>query len=166
MSMMPTEENYYPGNIKLETALTPNAISVLEKRYLKGETPEQMFARVATAIAGVNSEEAVRFYNLMASLDFLPNSPCLMNAGRPLGQLAACFVLDVPDSMEGIFGAVKKMAMVQRTGGGTGFNFSQLRPRGDLVSTTVGEASGPVSFMRVFNAATEAVKQGGARRGE
>jgi len=164
-------------------ALTENAFRVLKKRYLRGETPEEMFLRVAECVAKAeivylqeakyNREEidkavdklTKQFYNIMASLDFLPNSPTLMNAGRPLGQLAACFVVPVEDSMEGIFQAIKDMALIQKTGGGTGFNFSRLRPKEDPVTSTVGEASGPLSFMRVFNAATEEVKQGGARRG-
>jgi ribonucleoside-diphosphate reductase alpha chain len=143
---------------------------VLEKRYLRGETPEQMFWRVASAVAQAESPNeanfyASKFYNMMCNLDFLPNSPTLMNAGRPLGQLSACFVLPVNDSMEEIFNAVKWMAMIQKSGGGTGFSFSRLRPKGDAVDTTNGVASGPVSFMKVFNAATDVIKQGGARRG-
>jgi ribonucleoside-diphosphate reductase alpha chain len=161
--------------------LSANALRVLEARYLRrderrcvGETPDQLFARVADAVAGAeslfdNQAEVPRwrdeFHRLLASLEFLPNSPALMNAGTPLGQLSACFVLPVPDTMEGIFDAVKLMALVQRTGGGTGFSFSRLRPKGDLVSSTGGESSGPVSFMRIFDCATENIKQGGRRRG-
>lgn len=161
--------------------LSPNAQSVLEARYLRRdstgqicETPEQLFARVARAVAhaelllGNASQAAMweeRFFNLMLHLDFLPNSPTLMNAGTPLGQLSACFVLPVEDTMESIFGAVRDMALVQRTGGGTGFTFGHLRPSGDLVRSTGGAASGPVSFMQIFDCATEHIKQGGKRRG-
>jgi ribonucleoside-diphosphate reductase alpha chain len=161
--------------------LTPNALRVLEARYLRrddarrlAETPDGMFERVARAVAaaegrlGNGADEArwrTRFGEVMAGLKFLPNSPTLMNAGAPLGQLAACFVIPVDDSMEAIFEALKQMALVQRTGGGTGFSFSRLRPQGDIVSATDGAASGPVSFMRIFDAATEHIRQGGKRRG-
>ena len=161
--------------------LSGNAQTVLERRYLKKdpggkviETPEKMFRRVARHIAkaevpfgGEEKAEEIEeaFYDLMTEFRFLPNSPTLMNAGRRLGQLAACFVLPVEDSMEQIFTSLHNAAMIHKSGGGTGFSFSRLRPKDSRVGTTGGVASGPVSFMKIFNTATEQVKQGGTRRG-
>lgn len=162
--------------------LAENAKTVLERRYVARdedgkpmETAENVFMRVARIVAGRDVyypetahdvEKTVQtFYDMMSNLDFLPNSPTLMNAGRPLGQLSACFVLPVGDSMEEIFDAIKYAALIHKSGGGTGFSFSRLRSNGSAVRSTGGVASGPVSFLKVFNAATEAVKQGGTRRG-
>ncbi|MFW6099202.1 MAG: adenosylcobalamin-dependent ribonucleoside-diphosphate reductase [Thermodesulfobacteriota bacterium] len=161
--------------------LTDNALRVMRSRYLRQdrnrhirETPAQLFQRVAKAVAQAellfgHASDADRreeeFLLLLNSLDFLPNSPTLMNAGTPLGQLSACFVLPISDTMESIFETLKMMALVQRTGGGTGFSFSALRPQGDLVASTSGSASGPVSFMKIYDAATYHIKQGGKRRG-
>ncbi|OGW30963.1 MAG: ribonucleoside-diphosphate reductase, adenosylcobalamin-dependent, partial [Nitrospirae bacterium GWC2_42_7] len=159
--------------------LSENAGIILKKRYLLkdpsgqiSETPDEMFMRVAVAIA--RAEEAYgnsfdhwtkKFLEIMSSLRFLPNSPALMNAGKSIGQLAACFVLPVEDSMESIFGSLKDAALILQSGGGTGFSFSKLRPKSDIVRSTGGIASGPVSFMGVYDTATEVIKQGGARRG-
>jgi ribonucleoside-diphosphate reductase alpha chain len=159
--------------------LTDNALKVLRARYLlkdeQGnviESPEEMFHRVARSIAraeelyGGNPEEwETRFYDVMSNLLFLPNTPTLINAGKDIGQLAACFVLPVEDSMKSIFDSLKNAALILQSGGGTGFSFSRLRPRSDIVKSTGGIASGPVSFMKIYNTATEVIKQGGARRG-
>jgi len=161
--------------------LTDNALAVLRARYLVRdngvvvETPAELFARVAAHVSageramGYSADEVAvarrTFERMMTALEFLPNSPTLMNAGRPLGQLAACFVVPVEDSTTGVFEAVRWAAEIQKTGGGTGFSFSRLRPAGDLVASTGGTASGPVALMNVFDVATEAIKQGGTRRG-
>ena len=168
--------------MKNRLVLSDNARRVLRRRYLRKdsrgkvtETPDRMFQRVARHIATAEKkfggdENRVKevqelFYQIMTEFKFLPNSPTLMNAGRRLGQLAACFVLPVEDSMEGIFGALRNAALIHKSGGGTGFGFSRLRPKNSTVGTTGGVASGPVSFMKIFNTATEQVKQGGTRRG-
>jgi ribonucleoside-diphosphate reductase alpha chain len=169
-----------------EPAFDPNALRVLTERYLAKkadgslETPKEFLWRVAWAIAqpehpyalagGRDPQEAVdgtahAFYEMMSRRDFLPNTPCLVNAGRPLSMLSACFVLPVPDSIEGIFYSIKAMALIQKSGGGTGFGFSELRHQGADVVSTGRDASGPISFMKVFNAATDSIKQGGVRRG-
>ena len=152
--------------------ISANAQKILEKRYLlkdeKGktiETPVQMFKRVAKFVSKNNKKLQKQFYQVMSNLEFLPNSPTLMNAGTEIGQLSACFVLPVEDSLESIFNTLKTAALIHQSGGGTGFSFSRIRPRGDIVKSTKGIASGPVSFIEVYNKTTQVIRQGGKRRG-
>lgn len=165
----------------VSSTISENGLRVLKARYLRRdrrgevvETPAQLFERVARAVAEAELLHGTaaaarcweeRFHRMISNLDFLPNSPTLMNAGTPLGQLSACFVLPIEDTMESIFGTLRDAALIQRTGGGTGFSFSRLRPAGDIVQTTGGISSGPVSFMKIYDCATENIKLGGRRRG-
>ncbi len=177
-------ESVEPPKHLLEPDMTGNALAVLERRYLKKdldtgevtETPAQLLWRVASHIAtpeiefaGGSPEKALavasEFYNLMATKKFMPNSPTLMNAGREMGMLSACFVLPVEDSIQGIFDSIKATALIQKSGGGTGFSFSRLRPRGDIVKSSGGTTEGPLSFIQVFSKATDAIQQGAFRRG-
>jgi ribonucleoside-diphosphate reductase alpha chain len=171
----------FSADSTVEVSISRNASLILQRRYLRRdssgriiETPPEMLTRVARAIAAADTiydnsipaqQTEEKFYRFMASLEFLPNSPTLMNAGTTMGQLSACYALPVDDSIQGIFDAVKHMALVQQSGGGTGFSFSRLRPKGDVIASTMGISSGPVSFMRVFDLATNTIKQGGKRRG-
>jgi ribonucleoside-diphosphate reductase alpha chain len=174
-------KKFLQSDHKSATQLSHNAIKILERRYLlkddmqiPKERPQEMFWRVAQAVAcgdklyeanAKTKQTSDDFFQIMSNLEFLPNSPTLMNAGTELGQLSACFVLPVEDSILDIFRSLEYMSLIQQSGGGTGFSFGKLRPKNDVVKTTMGTASGPVSFMKVFDTATEVVKQGGRRRG-
>jgi ribonucleoside-diphosphate reductase alpha chain len=177
--MQQLEQKDVPGS---EPQLSENALEVLQSRYLLKdedgkctETPAQLFNRLATQVAHAESRYGAltidldkwhkQFYDLLASLKFLPNSPALMNANRPNGVLSACFVLPIEDSIEGIFETVKQTALIQKAGGGTGFSFDRLRPTGDRVASSGGTTSGPLSFWKVFSQTTEAIQQGAFRRG-
>lgn len=180
---LPQAGSHNPTTASLiqDRTVSPNALKVLDARYLRRdsrgtvvETPDQLFVRVSSAIAeaerewggqGASREWAERFHRMLHALDFLPNSPTLMNAGTDLGQLSACFVLPIEDSLENIFDSLRLMALIQRTGGGTGFSFSRLRPEGDIIASTGGQSSGPVAFMHIFDCATERIRLGGKRRG-
>ncbi len=178
------EETSQTGKpVREKIRLSTNALKVLEARYLKKdhrgkivETPEELFQRVAKTVVSAErqhktlSEEQmqdleIRFYNLMVTGEFMPNSPTLMNAGREMGMLSACFVLPIEDSIDGIFNSIKNTAIIQKAGGGTGFDFGSLRPNGDIVRSSGGTTSGPLSFLKVFSKATDAIQQGAFRRG-
>src|SRR6185295_9794231 len=171
-----------PQSRYLENGLTKNALTVLQARYLEKdetgaciESPDSLFERVARTMAEIEmryggsestrSEWKARFKRLMTSRKFMPNSPTLMNAGRSMGMLSACFVLPVPDSIDGIFDSIKHTALIQKAGGGTGFAFDALRPTGDYIKSSGGTTSGPISFWRAFSEATNAIQQGAFRRG-